>query len=221
MGTGIVGRTLAAKLSSDGHDVMIGTRNIDDTIAKTEPDAMGNPPYMEWQKENQKVKLGSFADAAKFGEAIFLATFGNVTRNAMDLAGKENFNNKLVIDTSNPLDFSEGVPPKFTATLGNSLGEQVQKHIPEAKVVKAFNTIGAHIMVNAKREEGIPDLFIAGNDENAKNEFSGLIKNWGWGNLIDMGGISESYWLEANAMLWINYGFKNNSWNHAFKLLKK
>lgn len=221
LGTGGVGRTLAAKLVSDGHEVVIGTRNVEDTLAKNKPDAMGSPAYKEWQNNNPKVKLTTFAEATKFGEIIILATFGDVTKNAIDLAGKENFNGKIVIDTTNPLDFSKGVPPGFTVTLGNSLGEQIQKHIPNTKVVKAFNTIGAHIMVNAKREEGVPDLLIAGNDDSAKKQFSELINNWGWNSIIDMGDISQSYWLEANAMLWINYGFKNNSWNHAFKLLKK
>lgn len=221
LGTGGVGRTLAAKLTSDGHEVTIGTRNVEETLAKSQPDAMGSPPYKEWQKQNQKVMLGTFAEAAKLSEIIFLATFGEVTVNAINLAGKENFNGKVVIDTTNPLDFSKGVPPGFTVTLGNSLGEQIQQHIPNAKVVKAFNTIGAHIMVNPKREEGLPDLFIAGNDDGAKKKFSDLIKGWGWGSVIDLGNISQSYWLEANAMLWIHYAFKNNSWNHAFKLLRK
>lgn len=220
LGTGGVGRTLAAKFVSDGNEVMIGTRNVEETLAKNKPDAMGSPPYKEWQSNNPKVKLGTFADTAKFGEIIILATFGDATKNAIDLAGKENFNGKVVIDTTNPLDFSKGVPPGFTATLGNSLGEQIQKHIPNAKVVKAFNTIGAHIIINPEREEGIPDLFVAGNDD-AKKQFSDLIQNWGWNSVIDMGDISQSYWLETFAMLWIHYGFKYNSWNHAFKLLKK
>ena len=155
LGTGGVGRTVAAKLTSDGHEVTIGTRNVEETLAKSQPDAMGSPPYKEWQKQNQKVMLGTFAEAAKLSEIIFLATFGEVTVNAINLAGKENFNGKVVIDTTNPLDFSKGVPPGFTVTLGNSLGEQIQQHIPNAKVVKAFNTIGAHIMVNPKREEGV------------------------------------------------------------------
>ena len=220
-GTGIVGRTLAAKLSTDGHEVMIGTRNVANTLAKTEPDGMGNPSYKEWQKQNQKVKLGTFADAAKFGETIIIATFGDFTKNAIDLAGKENFSKKVVIDTTNPLDFSKGVPPGFTVTLGNSLGEQIQKHIPDAKVVKAFNTIGAHIIVNPTREDGVPDLLIAGNDESAKKQLGDLIKTWGWNSVVDMGDISQSYWLEAFAMIWIYYGFKYNSWGHAFKLMKK
>lgn len=221
LGTGGVGRTLASKLAVDGHEVMIGTRSVNETLAKSEPDGMGNPPFKKWLENNPSVKLGSFSEAARFGETIILATFGDVTKNAIDLAGTENFNGKTVVDTTNPLDFSKGVPPGFTATLGNSLGEQIQKHIPDAKVVKAFNSIGAAIMVNPKREEGAPDLFIAGNDDKAKKQFGELIKNWGWGSVIDLGDISQSYWLEANAMLWINYAFKNNSWNHAFKLLRK
>lgn len=221
LGTGGVGRTLAAKLNSDGHEIMIGTRNVEETLAKNQPDAMGSPPYKEWQSHNPKVKLATFADTAKFGEIIILATFGDATKNALDLAGKENFNGKVVIDTTNPLDFSKGVPPGFTATLGHSLGEQIQKHIPNAKVVKAFNSIGAHIMINPKREEGDPDFFIAGNDEGAKKKVSEVAKGLGWNSVVDLGDISQSYWLEGLAMIWINYGFKNNSWNQAFKLLKK
>jgi hypothetical protein len=221
LGTGIVGRTLAAKFSSEGDDLMIGTRNVSNTMAKGEPDGMGNPPFKEWQKQNQKVKLGTFSEAATFGELILLATFGNVTKNAIDLAGKENFKKKVVIDTTNPLDFSKGVPPGFTATLGNSLGEQIQKYLPDSKVVKAFNSIGAHIMVNPKREEGDPDFFLAGNDEKAKKQISAIVTKWGWKSATDLGDISQAFWLEALAMIWINYGFKYNSWSQAFKLLKK
>ena len=216
-----VGRTLAAKFVSTGNEVMIGTRNVEDTLSKTKPDAMGTPPFKEWQKQNQKVRLGTFTEAAKFGEVILLATFGDVTKNAIDLAGKDNFSNKIVVDSTNPLDFSKGVPPGFTVTLGNSLGEQIQNHIPEAKVVKAFNSIGAHIMVSPKREEGDPDFFIAGNDEEAKKKISDIAKSWGWQGVVDLGNISMSYWLEALAMIWIYFGFKYNSWTQAFKLLKK
>jgi len=220
LGTSGVGRTLAAKFVSDENEVMIGTRDVEETLSKSQPDAMGSPPYKEWQKINPKIKLGTFADTAKFGEMIILATFGDATKNAIDLAGKDNFNGKVVIDTTNPLDFSKGVPPGFTATLGNSLGEQIQKHIPQAKVVKAFNTIGAHIMVSPKREEGDPDFFIAGNDDDAKKKISDIAKGWGWKGVVDLGDISKSFWLEGLAMIWIYYGSKYNSWGHAFKLLK-
>lgn len=221
LGTGVVGRTLAVKFNLLGHEVVIGTRNVEDTLARSSPDAMGGSPFKLWHSQNSKVKLVKFSEAASFGEIIFLSTFGHATSSAIEMAGKQNFDNKVVVDTTNPLDFSRGVPPSFTVTLGNSLGEQIQKQIPNAKVVKAFNTIGAHIMVSPMREEGSPDLFIAGNDDAAKKKFISLAEQMGWQNVIDLGDISQSYWLEANAMLWIYYGFKYNSWNHAFKLLKK
>ncbi|HWJ25144.1 MAG TPA: NAD(P)-binding domain-containing protein [Flavisolibacter sp.] len=220
-GTGMVGRILAEKLVSDGNEVMIGTRNVENTLAKNEPDILGNPPYKEWQEKNIKVKLGTFADTAKFGEIIFISTFGDVAINAIDMAGKEAFAGKIVIDTTNPLDLSNGVPPGFSGTVGNSLGEQIQKHIPLAKVVKAFNTLSMHIVVNPKRKEGEPVLLIAGNDESAKNAVSEIAKSWGWNDIVDLGGISESFYMESFALLWIRYAFKNNSWSHAFTLLRK
>lgn len=221
LGTGVVGKTLAAKLNELGHDVMIGTRNVSETMAKTAPDMMGSPPFKEWHSQNPKVKFGTFAEAVQFGEMIILATHGVATIAAIDLAGKNYFKGKVVVDTTNPLDFSQGMPPKFAVTLGNSLGEQIQKHIPEAKVVKAFNTVNAYVMVSPKREEGDPDLFIAGNDEEAKKNFTSLAEQMGWRRMIDIGDISNSYWLEAMTMFWVYYGFKYNNWSHAFKLLLK
>lgn len=221
LGTGVVGKTLAAKLVELGHEVMIGTRSVAETLAKTENDMMGSPPFKEWHAGNPKVKLGTFAEAAQLGEMIILATHGVATTSAIDQAGKNNFKGKVVVDTTNPLDFSQGMPPKFAASLGSSLGEQIQKHIPEAKVVKAFNTVNAFVMVSPKREEGDPDLFIAGNDEVAKSKFTSLAEQMGWKRIIDSGDISNSYWLEAMTMFWVYYGFKNNHWSHAFKLLLK
>lgn len=221
LGTGIVGKTLAAKLNELGHEVMIGTRNVSETMSKTAPDMMGSPPFNEWYANNPKIKVGTFEDTSKFGEIIILATHGVATISAIDSANKNNFYGKVVIDTTNPLDFSQGMPPKFAATLGNSLGEQIQKHIPNAKVVKAFNTVSAFVMVSPKREEGDPDLFIAGNDEEAKKKLAGLAEQMGWKRMIDIGDISNSYWLEAMTMFWVYYGFKYNNWSHAFKLLLK
>jgi len=221
LGTGIVGKTLAAKLNEMGHDVMIGTRNVSETLSKVNKDMMGSPPFKEWYSQNPKVKFGTFAEAAQFGEMIMLATHGVATIAAIDVAGKNNFKGKVVVDTTNPLDFSQGMPPKFAVTLGNSLGKQIQKHIPEAKVVKAFNTVNAFVMVSPKREEGDPDLFIAGNDEEAKNKFKSLAEKMGWKRVLDIGDISNSYWLEAMTMFWVYFGDKYNNWTHAFKLLLK
>jgi len=209
LGSGGVAQALGSGLLGLGHEVTLGTRD--------------KAKLAEWLKKinSPKADVGSFAEAAAFGEIIFLTTHGVATIGAIDMAGRQNFAGKIVIDVTNPLDFSGGVPPKFAATLDNSLGEQIQKHLPQSKVVKAFNTIGAHIMIKAKRDEGTPDLFIAGNDAAAKQWIADLAQKWGWLSTIDLGGIENSYWLETFAMLWIVYGFKNNSWNHAFKLLKK
>ncbi len=221
LGTGVVGKTLASKLFEIGHDVTIGTRNVSETLAKANKDMMGNPPFKEWHASNPKVKLGSFENAAQFGEMIILATHGVATTNAIDTAGKNNFKGKVVVDTTNPLDFSQGMPPKFAATLGKSLGEQIQSHIPDANVVKAFNTVNAYVMVSPKREEGDPDLFIAGNNDDAKNKIKALAEQLGWKRILDVGDITNSYWLEAMTMFWVNYGVKYNNWSHAFKLLLK
>lgn len=209
LGSGMVGQSLARGFAGLGYDVKVGTRDI----SKLE----------KWQKElnSPKVSLGSFAEAASFGEALVIATHGVTTLAAIDMAGKEKFGGKMVIDATNPLDFSKGVPPRFAAELGNSLGEQIQRFIPQAKLVKAFNTVNALTMINAHLEEGRPDLFIAGNDDSAKKWVEELAQKWGWNSCVDIGGITESFWLEAFAMLWIIYGFKNNHWTHAFKLLKK
>lgn len=221
LGTGIVGKTLASKLFELKHEIMIGTRNVSDTLAKTDKDMMGGPSFKDWHASNSQIKIGTFTETSKFGEIIILATHGLATIKAIDDAGTEYFNNKIVIDTTNPLDFSQGMPPKFAAVLGNSLGEQIQKHIPRSKVVKAFNTVNAFVMINPKREEGNPDFFIAGNDDGAKNFVTEIAKELGWKRIIDIGDISSAYWLEAMTMFWVHYGFKNNNWSHAFKLLLK
>ena len=209
IGSGGVGKTLAGGFLKSGHEVKIGTRDAS--------------KLNEWMTltANPKATVGSFADTAKWADIIVLATHGLSTLNAIDLAGKENFKGKIVIDVTNPLDFSGGPPPKMGVTVGNSLGEQIQRHLPEAKVVKAFNIVGANTMVNPKMQDGDPDLLIAGNDDGAKKWANDLAAGWGWNPCIDLGDISNAYWLEAITMAWCAFGFKNNHWTHAFKLLKK
>jgi 8-hydroxy-5-deazaflavin:NADPH oxidoreductase len=208
IGSGVVGQELGKGFIRLGHEVKIGTRDIS--------------KLSDWQKQaGVKGTAGSFEEAAKFGELMVLATFWSGTENAIKLAGIENFSNKILIDATNPLDFSQGPLPKMAVSPGNSGGEQIQKWLPKSKVVKAFNTISAHIMINPKLEEGEPDLFIAGNDDAAKKEVTSFAEKLGWKSVIDMGDISQAYWLETLAMIWIYYGFKFNNWTHAFKLLKK
>jgi predicted dinucleotide-binding enzyme len=208
LGSGVVGQQLGLGFTRLGHDAMIGTRN---------------PSKLSDWKDNagRKAYVDNFTNTAKFGEVIVLATRWEGTKNVIEMAGKNNFSGKVVIDVTNPLDFSKGFPPGMEAAIGNSGGEQIQRWLPDAKVVKAFNIISAHTMCSPKMEEGTPDLFIAGNDKTAKGLVTSFAKEWDWKNVYDMGDISQSYWLEALAMLWINFGHNNNQWNHAFKLLRK
>ena len=207
VGSGGVAQTLANAYLEKGYEVKLGTRNSE--------------KLAEWLKNaGENASVGSFAEAAEFGDVIFISVLGEAALNAISLAGAENFKSKTVIDLTNPLDFSGGVPPKFTATLGNSLGEQIQKALPEANVVKAFNSIGASIMVDPKFGDETATLFIAGNDENAKAETEKLAKEFGW-EVEDLGGIEQAFFLEAFASMWINYAFKHNQWMQAFKLLKR
>jgi predicted dinucleotide-binding enzyme len=207
IGSGGVAQTLGSGFLEKGYEVKLGTRD-EEKLA-------------DWlEKAGKNASVGSFSDAANFGDVIFLCVLGEAANSAVELAGAENLKGKTVIDTTNPLDFSEGVPPKFTAKLAASLGEQVQNALPESNIVKAFNTIGASIMVDPKFGDDTATLFIAGNDENAKAETAKLAKEFGW-DVEDLGGIEQSFFIEAFASLWINYGFKNNHWTHAFKFLKR
>ena len=207
IGSGNVGQQLAIGFVRLGHSVKIGTRDT----AK----------LAEWlSSAGENVSAGSLTEAAQFGEVLVLATSWGGTLNAIELAGSENFAGKIVVDVTNPLDFSQGVPPKLASAPGNSGAEQIQKAIPGAKITKAFNTISAHTMINPSMQDGDPVLFIAG-DTDAKKFATETATGFGWKSVIDTGDLSQSYLLETFAMLWINYAFANNHWTHAFKLLVK
>ncbi len=208
IGSGTVGKQLGLGLAKAGNNVKIGTRD--------------ESKLNDWKNEaGSKASVGSNEEAAKFGEIIILATAWSGTENAISLSGKANFSGKILIDVTNPLDFSQGPPPKIAVPFDNSGAQQVQKWLPDAKVVKAFNIVNAYTMINPVYEEGSPDLFIAGNDNNAKEKVTSIAKQLGWISIIDMGDLSEAIWLETLTMLWVHYGFKFNNWTHAFKLLKK
>jgi len=207
LGTGDVGRALGTGFVKHGHEVKIGSREA------------GNEKAEAWrQKTGDKASTGTFAEAAAFGDLVVVATLWTGTENALRLAGIDNFKGKTVIDTINPLDFSTGVPR--LAVTGTSAGEEVQKWLPGAHVVKAFNIVGNAHMVDPQFPGGPPDMFIAGNDAAAKARVTEILKGFGW-NVIDSGKIESARYLEALAMLWIIYGFGTNTWNHAFKLLRK
>jgi len=170
LGTGVVGQTIAEKLLQLGHQVMIGTRNKKDTLAKTDKDNFGRPPFSEWIKNNTQIKFGTFTEAAESGEFIVNATNGFGTLPALEAAGKKNLAGKVMLDISNPLDFSKGMPPSLFISNTDSLGEQIQRTYPEAKVVKALNTMNAYIMVDPSLLPDDHNVFLNGNDPSAKNE---------------------------------------------------
>jgi predicted dinucleotide-binding enzyme len=176
---------------------------------------------MAWAKEvGPKASVGTFADAASFGDLIVLATLGVANESALRGAGLEKCRGKVVIDATNPLDFSGGLPPKLAVSGDDSGGERVQRLLPEALVVKAFNTVGNAFMFRPDFPGGPPDMFICGNDEDAKKKVGAILTAFGWGT-VDVGGIESSRYLEAMCMVWVLAGIHSKNWNQAFKLLKK
>jgi 8-hydroxy-5-deazaflavin:NADPH oxidoreductase len=206
LGSGDVGKVLAAGFASLGHEVTIGSRD---------PEKL-----REWASSSARVTAGTFADAAMFGDILVLATLGTGTLDAIKLGGVDAFDGKVVIDATNPLDFSKGMPPTLFAGTTDSLGEQVQRLIPKARVVKAFNTVGNAHMIHPQFPGGPPDMFLCGNDAEGKKIVSQICEAFGWG-VVDIGGIEGSRYLEPMCMTWVLYGIRNSSWNHAFKLLRK
>lgn len=208
IGSGSVGQALGRGFAALGHDVKIGTRNPNDGKVTA------------WAKQaGARASVGSCADAAAFGEVIVLATAWSGTENAINLAGPKNVAGKVVIDVTNPLVPTPGGAPTLAPAGTDSAGEQVQRWLPQAKVVKAFNHVGNAYMFRPQFPGGPPDMFIAGNDAGAKQTVTDILKSFGWG-VIDLGGIDASRYLEPLAMIWIAHGFRTNTWNHAFKLLR-
>jgi 8-hydroxy-5-deazaflavin:NADPH oxidoreductase len=212
LGSGEVGRKLADGCIDHGHQVMIGTRNpTKEEIRKW----IDNPKH----KENAFV--GSFAEAASFGELIIISTLWGGTENAINLAISSNFNDKIVVDTTNPLEFAKDSPPKLSLGYDKSAGEIIQSILPNSKVVKAFNTVGNPHMIHPDFPGGPPTMFICGNFKAAKDIIiEELLTPFGW-ETIDIGGIEQSRLLEPLAMLWITCYIQSGLGNHAFKLLKK
>ena len=168
-----------------------------------------------------KVSSGSFAEAASFGELNIIATLWAGTDEAIRMADPKNFAGKVVIDVTNPLDFSKGMPPRLAIGHIDSAGEKVQRMLPDSKVVKVFNTVGNPHFVHPDFPEGPPTMFICGNDEDAKKSITdNILTKLGWES-IDIGGIEGARLLEPLAFLWIMHYFRTGNGNHAFKLLRK
>jgi predicted dinucleotide-binding enzyme len=209
IGSGIVGQVLARAFYNEGHQVKLGTRNIQ----KAE--------LAKFKSENPQIEVAAFKETASFGEIIVLAVRGGSATEAIDLSGKDNFFDKVIIDTTNPIADKppiHGVLRYFTSP-DESLMESIQALIPSAKVVKAFNSVGNGFMYKPNFPGGIPTMFICGNDKAAKKLVTDFLTAFGW-ETEDMGGVEAARAIEPLCMLWCIPGLLNNKWSHAFKLLK-
>ncbi len=203
LGTGSVGRAQAAGLAALGHGVVVGTRDPGATLARTEPDAFGNPPFKVWLEAHPRIGLGSLAEAAAQGEVIVNAINGRGTLQALESAGEENLAGKVLIDIANPLDFSTGMPPSLLVANDDSLGEQVQRRFPDVKVVKALNTMNALLQVApGQLADGDHTAFVSGDDADAKQTVTDLLASLGWKDVIDLGDITTARGTEMYLALW-------------------
>lgn len=203
LGTGTVGRTIAARLATFGHAVTIGTRDPEATLARTNADAMGTAPFAAWAAENSGIGLARFADAAAGAELIVNATNGGASLDVLTQAGNENLEGKVILDIANPLDFSNGMPPTLFVKDSDSLGEQIQRAFPAARVVKSLNTLNADLMAHPASLPEAGTVFVSGNDADAKNTVTGLLKDFGHQDVIDLGDISTARGTEMLLPVWL------------------
>jgi predicted dinucleotide-binding enzyme len=209
IGSGEVGQALGAGFLKEGHQVLLGTRNP----SKEE--------VVSWQKKNAGAQTGLFGAAAKFGEVLVLAVAGAAAEEAIQLAGPENFKDKVVIDATNPISKQ---PPTagvlhFYTSLEDSQLERLQRLLPSARLVKAFNSVGSTSMYKPSFPGGVPSMFICGNDPAAKQTVSDILSAFGW-EVEDMGQVEAARAIEPLCLLWCIPGFLHNDWDHAFKWLK-
>jgi predicted dinucleotide-binding enzyme len=191
-GTGMVGQAIATKLASQGHQVMMGSRQA------------GGDKAREWVRQaGANASEGSFADAARFGELLFNCTSGAGSLEALGAAGADNMKGKILVDVANPLDFSKGMPPSMFVFGDDSLGERIQRAFPDTHVVKTLNTINCDVMVNPARVPGDHDVFVCGNDAAAKARIGELLKSFGWKQIVDLGDITAARGTEAYVLFWV------------------
>jgi len=210
LGSGDVAKSLGTGFVTLGHEVRLGSRTA------------GNPKATEWANAtNGKGSTGTFADTAAFGEVIVLATLGVATVDAIRQAGVTHFDGKVVIDATNPLAFSAQGTPSLAIGLTTSQGEENQKAIPKAHVVKAFNTTGNANFFRPKFPGGPPDMFVCGNDAGAKKKVIEILHEFGWPSVLDVGGIEASRELESLCILWVKSAFALSNFQVAFKLLRR
>ncbi|QBX55321.1 NADP oxidoreductase [Nocardioides seonyuensis] len=203
LGTGTVGQALAGRLAALGHDVVVGTRDPGATLARVEPDQMGDAPFSAWLSARPDIELATFADAASRSEVVVNASSGAATLDVLGLAGADNLAGKVLLDVSNPLDFSAGFPPTLAVKDTDSLAEQVQRAFPEARVVKSLNTLTASLMVEPQSLGESSTVFVSGDDAAAKATVVELLEGFGHGDVIDLGGLETARGAEMWLPLWL------------------
>ena len=209
LGTGTVGKTIGSALIKMGYEVMMGSRTADNSTAQEFAQTNGD-----------NASHGTFAETAQFADVIMNCTMGMASLQALELTGNENLKNKILIDLSNPLDFSKGMPPSLSVCNVDSLGEQIQRAYPETHVVKTLNIVNCEVMVNPKKSGGDPTMFVCGNTENAKQIVINLLKEFGWNDIIDLGDITNSRGMEMLLPIWVRTYVATKNGYFGFKIIR-
>ncbi len=214
VGSGNVGQALGCGFAARGHNVMLGSRT---------PRSAKIMAWIEETKETDgETTAGTFRAATQFGEVVVIATLWAGTENAIELAGPDNFSGKLVIDVTNPMDFSLGMPPFLTHGNSDSGAEQIQRWLPRARIVKAFNFVNSADMVDPEYRGGVPDMFVCGNDKKARNRVADICRDFGWERVTDIGDLKGARHLEALANFWVHLAHVRGSGvRQAFSLLTR
>lgn len=212
LGTGMVGNTIGTKLINLGYEVMMGSRTST------------NEKAAAWVTSNgANASQGTFAEVAKFGDIIFNCTKGEFSLEIISIAGIGNLSNKILVDISNPLDFSNGIPPSLLPSLlnTNSLGEEIQRSAPETKVVKTLNTVNCEVMVDAKKCGGEATMFVAGNNADSKKEVENILQQFGWTDIIDLGDIKHARSTEMMLPIWLSVYMATKNGYFGFKIIRQ
>jgi predicted dinucleotide-binding enzyme len=221
LGTGMVGQAIAAKLAELGHSVFVGSRDPQATLARTKPDSFGDPPFKAWREAHPQIGFGTFAEAAAYGDVVVNATAGAGSLAALRQAGADKLAGKILIDIANPLDFARGMPPSLAVCNTDSLGEQIQRAFPDAKVVKTLNTMNAALMVAPERvAAGDHTVFVCGNDAAAKASVSELLRSFGWRDIVDLGDITTARGTEMMLPIWVRLWAALGTPMFSFKLVR-
>lgn len=223
-GTGIVGQVIATRLTGLKHRVTIGTRDVLATKARTGTDKFGNPEFGSWyQSQQSTIGLDTFGGAAQSADIIFNCTSGQGSVSALQQATAQHLAGKIIVDVANPLDFSKGAPPSLNPCNTDSLGELIQRTFPDAKVVKTLNTMNCFLMMNPTTLKEEHNVFVCGNDGQAKAQVKELLESIGWqpSSIIDLGDITSARATEQLLPIWLRLYMSMKHANFNFKVVTK